>query len=196
MYLRDRPLLDGSHGNLSNYGDVDSDSDGYSKLDCSSLYPSSSSNDRTTARIPYVIDSIQGKEAPLLSSFIQNPAIFTAGSGVASSDNVAFGINIKSDAISGNRDFIPRAYVQVNKNVNSTGVELVVKLSTIKQGYFSSRKQTTQSQNILQLLSKSNTPRAAYIVLYAMPLAVTFKNVNLILEKFDEIITVYYCRYV
>ena len=48
-----------------------------------------------------ILGSTKGVSTPLFPSFIQPPDILTAGMGGASSDNGTFGINTKSDAISG-----------------------------------------------------------------------------------------------
>ena len=61
--LRDRPLFGGYHVNLKNCSD--GNSSGYSKLDPSSISPSSSSNDDSPACISSVIGSPQGVGASL-----------------------------------------------------------------------------------------------------------------------------------
>ena len=90
-----------------------------------------------------ILGSTKGVSTPLFPSFIQPPDILTAGMGGASSDNGTFGINTKSDAISGSQELITQSSMQA-KNVNSRGVELVVNLNTIEQGYFTSGNQTVK----------------------------------------------------
>ena len=115
----DRPFVDGYHWNISNHGDDNINSS--SKIDPSSLDPSSSSNDESTSCTPSMIGSPQGAGTIILSSFIQTLTILIEGLGGTSGNNSDFSVNAISDAIHGNEDCIPQASVHVNQNQNSMG---------------------------------------------------------------------------
>ena len=53
--------------------------------------------------------------------------------------------------------FTPGAYAHANQNENPTGVKLVEKLPTIKQGYFTSGNYTVQSKALANYLSTSDS---------------------------------------
>ena len=55
--------------------------------------------------------------------------------GGVSSDNTAFGVNVKFDKHSENEDFILQASMHANQNYNSIDVEFIVNLPTIAQKY-------------------------------------------------------------
>ena len=70
----------------------------------------------------------------VLFSFTPNPAIVMGSAG--GGGNSAFGVESKSDAISGEKELIPHACVNGNKNENLTCAELVVNLPNLEQKYF------------------------------------------------------------
>ena len=189
------PLLDGSHGNLANSGD--DNIGGSSKLDPSSIYPYYSSNDNSTDCILSVLGTPQGMGALMLYYFIQPPIILVAGADVASCDNDAFGVNAKSDTISEDEDFIPQASTHANQNENSIGVELVVTLTTIKQGDFTSENHTVASKAVKKYFATSDYIQHSWHcieILDAMPLASVGEGDKLTHEKVDELTTVDYYR--
>ena len=95
--LRYRPLLDGSHGILGDSGNDNSNVS--SKLDPYIFDPFFSSDDELNPHTPSIMGSHHGLGAMLLSYFIQTSTRLTAGMDSDSSDNSAFGIKNKSDAI-------------------------------------------------------------------------------------------------
>ena len=66
--------------------------------------------------------------------------------GGASSYNSSFGVNKKSDTIAENEYLIPQVFTYENKNDNPMGVELIVKLTNIGQGYFISGNYMVESK--------------------------------------------------
>ena len=88
--LRYGLILDGSLGNLANHGD--GNSNGYSKLNPSSIPLFYFTNYCSTAFIPSALGTPQAVGVIILYSFVQLPEILAEGAGGTSGDNATSGV--------------------------------------------------------------------------------------------------------
>ena len=131
----------------------------------------------------------------LVSSFNQTPSIEKSAAGT-SGDDAAFGVREKSGTIAENEGLIPHASAHANKNDNSMGVKLVVKLITIEQGGFTNGGQTVEFKAFENYFATSDSVQHSrrYVeILDKIMLAATNDGPNFTLEEVDELITIDYC---
>ena len=119
----------------------------------------------------------------------------TKVAGNARSNNSDFIVNSESDAIAEKENFIPQASAHVNKNENSTDIELVENLTNIKKGYFTSGDNTLESKALKNYFATSDSVQHSWRcieILGTMPVVATNKGDKFIIDEFGDIINVYY----